>query len=124
MPGGVRGVADRVGADAGKAILGPAQSIPQRGQRPARRAIPRTLRRPSDFGQDAPLLDLTIADPMTTAMVRHHRSQAVAVETGHPARDGVADLASHKLRRHRVALPLGHCQQGPSTGSLGCRGTL
>ena len=61
---------------------------------------------------------------MATTMVRDQGRQAVAIEPCHPARNGVADLAPHKLRRRRVALPLGHGQQSPGTRNLGRRSTL
>jgi hypothetical protein len=92
----MQGTANRAGADAGQAALGPARRIPQRGQRPGRRAIPCALRHPGHFGQHAPLLGLSVADPMAAAMAWHHRSQAFAVEPRHPARNGVADLAPNQ----------------------------
>jgi hypothetical protein len=54
------------------------------------------LRRSGDLGQDAPLRGLAIANPVTAAMPRHHRSQAVAVEPRHPARDGINSGAPNR----------------------------
>ena len=98
----MQGAADRVGADAREATLRSAQSVPQRVQRPSRRAIQRALRHPGDLGEDALLLDLAVADPVTAAVVRHNRSQTRTVEARHPARNSVAGAASDKLGRQRV----------------------
>ena len=87
--GGVQGAADRVGADAGKAIRRPAQGVPQRGQRPGRRAVPRAIQRPGDLGEDALLLGHAVADLVTAAVARHESGQPIAVEVRDPARDGV-----------------------------------
>ena len=63
-------------------------------------------------------------DPVTAATPRHHLGQAVAVEPRHPARDSITSGAPNQFGRHRVALPLGHGQQGAGTSNLGCRCTL
>src|SRR4029453_2415225 len=124
VPGRMQGTADRVSADPRQAILGPAQRVPQRRQRPRRRAVPGAFWRPSHFRQNASLLRLAIADLVATTMLRHQGSQAIAVEPRYPAHKGVAGLAPYEPRPHRVTLPLGHGQQGPGTRNLGCRSTL
>ena len=107
----VQDAADRVGADPGQTIRCSAQGGSQRAQRPSRCAVSRPVRRAGKLGQDPPPLLLAIADRMTPATARRHRRQSLAVEPRHPTRDGVAMTTPRKLRRCRVALPVGNRQQ-------------
>jgi hypothetical protein len=107
----VQHLPDRVGADGRQTIFGPAQGPLQHAQRPRRGAVPRAFRDPLDFGQNAPLLHIGVADRRTAAMPRHHRRQALAVEARHPPRHGVVIAASGLPRGGCVALPVVNRQQ-------------